>query len=54
MDLDNTPINIGSSLRGKEESLIASELAERYGKTAELKMIEVMLLRTKVHYCAGV
>jgi hypothetical protein len=33
---------------------MGSGLAERYGKTVELKMIEVMLLMgTKMHYCVG-
>ena len=57
VDSDNTPIdlkgNIGSNLTGKEESLMASELAETYGKMVELKMIEVMLMRTKMHCCVG-
>ena len=32
---------------GKEKSLMTSERADRYGKTVELKMVEVMLLRTR-------
>jgi hypothetical protein len=56
VDSDNIPIdlkdNIESSLMGKEESLMASGQAEMYGKTEELKMIELMLLmRTRKHYC---
>jgi hypothetical protein len=56
VDSDNIPIdlkdNIESSLMGKEESLMASGLAETYGRTEELKTIELMLLmRTRMHYC---
>ena len=53
MDSDNIPIvlkgNIESSPTGKEESLMASEPAEPYGKTVELMLIEVMLMKTKMH-----
>ena len=57
-DSDNTPIdpinNIESSLMGKEESLMASGPVEPYGKTVELKMIELtLLMRTMMHYCVA-
>lgn len=56
VDSDNTPIdlkgNIGLSPMGKEELLMALELAERNGKMVELRMIEVMLMRTRMH-CVG-
>ena len=40
---------------GKEGSLMASGLAETYGKAVELRMIDPMLLmRTKgYYYCLG-
>ena len=58
VDSDNIPIdpinNIESSLMGKEESLMASGPVEPYGKTVELKMIELtLLMRTRMHYCVA-
>jgi len=52
VDSDNTLIvlkgNIGSNLMGKEESLMESGLAVRYGRMVELRLNVVMLMRTRM------